>query len=205
MGKEMSDGTRAAVITGAMGIIGTLLACVTTWALGHFGSGPDPVIPPSPPSPISKDATPQPISTDTLPDYQKLLAESPISFDDWQAAVRDKFSVEQRRAIFGGEVGTRVTWLGVFDHYNAITQGKVSGASAYILVMFEDEKARAGVGPLKPAPALCHFSALAKRQLAELRPGQRIVVSGQIADPDMAGQLLGTRLKECELLAVPKE
>ncbi|MEQ8208185.1 MAG: hypothetical protein RH917_00005 [Lacipirellulaceae bacterium] len=200
MGKEMSDGTRAAVITGAMGIVGTLLACVTTWALGHFGPGPDPVNPPSPPSPV-----PQPISTDTRPDYQKLLAESPISFADWQAAVRDKFSVEQRQAIFGDEVGTRVTWLGVFDQYNAIKYGEVSGDSAYILVMFEDEKAREGVDPLKPTPALCHFSALAKRQLAQLKPGQRVVVSGRIADPDMAGQLLGTRLKECELLAVPEE
>lgn len=200
MGKEMSDGTRAAIITGAMGIIGTLLACVTTWALGHFGSGPDPVNPPNPTVPV-----PQAILTDALPDYQKLLAESPISFADWQAAVRDKFSVEQRRAIFGDEVGTRVTWRGVFDQYNAITQGQVSGDSAYILVMFEDEKAREGIGPLKPAPALCHFSALAKRQLEELQPGQKIVVSGRIADPDMAGQLLGTRLKECELVAVLME
>ncbi|MEQ8837214.1 MAG: hypothetical protein RID07_10465, partial [Lacipirellulaceae bacterium] len=87
----------------------------------------------------------------------------------------------------------------------AIKYGEVSGDSAYILVMFEDEKAREGVDPLKPTPALCHFSALAKRQLAQLKPGQRVVVSGRIADPDMAGQLLGTRLKECELLAVPEE
>lgn len=213
----IDSNTRTAIVTGTFGLAGALLTVVVTWALNrvdkHAPSPPSVNIAPAA-SPVSASASTSPLaapasvtaSNPTLKsspakiDLEQLLKQSPISFADWRAMVRENYSYEQRLAIFGGDLGKRVVWQGVFDQYNLITLAEVHRDDAYILVMYANEADRRA-SPLRPGPALCHFPAIAKRKLSELRAGQQIVVSGVIGNPQLTGQLLGTELQNCELVA----
>lgn len=180
------------IISGTLGIAGAVAAAFLSWWLNIFSPSPAP-------APNVSANVVQVGHAETKTVVQQ-VAESPIAFADWQAMVRESFNVQQRRELFGGDIGKRVTWEGLFDQFNLI-QRSPSRDDSYILVMFEDAAALQGVGGLKPAPALCHFPADAKRRLAQLRHGQRIVVTGTLTNPGMTGQLMGTELRQCKLLS----
>ena len=46
--------------------------------------------------------------------------ESAITFTDWQAMAKVDFDFSQRKALFGEDLGKRVTWTGIYDQHNRL-------------------------------------------------------------------------------------
>ena len=135
------------------------------------------------------------------PTIEVRLATSRISFADWQALVKQALTLEQRQAIFERYRGERVTWQGYVDQVNRVTpENGGTSASQFILVLYEDRETLASKS-LGRAPALCLFPRDAADDLNALERGQQIVLEGTFAANTLHGQLLGTRLYKCEIIA----
>lgn len=134
------------------------------------------------------------------PTAETLLAQSRISFVDWQALVKQSLTAEQRQAIFERYRGERVTWEGYVDQMNRISPDNGgTSSSQFILAIYEDQETLASRS-LGRAPALCLFPREAADALGALKRGQRVIVQGTFAATTLHGQLLGTRLYHCQLV-----
>lgn len=129
------------------------------------------------------------------------LAASRIRFPDWQQLIKTSADDANRRSLVENYRGETVTWEGYFDEVQELSApfgGSETGR--FLLSMYESEAVRTST-ILGRAPALCVLSESARNQVADLKPGQRVVIQGTLAAPEtMHGNLLGTRLYNCEIL-----
>ncbi len=129
------------------------------------------------------------------------LAESRVSFADWQALLKQSLNADQRKAIFERYRGERVTWQGYVSGVNRIADRYSTSSEQFIVAIYEDRETLNSQS-LGRAPALFIFPRGAEDELSNVSYGQHIVLQGTFADPSLHGHRLGTRLYNCELLGV---
>jgi hypothetical protein len=176
-------------------IVGVAVAIAGAWGVRWLGPSPNPspLVVPGPGGSGTTAGGPQEI--------EELLKESRISFADWQALVKQTVGLDQRRQIFERYRGARVTWRGYFDMVNPIrAEYDASRAGDFLLVMYESRQTLESQA-LGRAPALCIFPGESSDGLQELQRGAEIVVQGTFAAERLHGELLGTRLYDCRLIA----
>jgi hypothetical protein len=178
-----------------------LIALAVAWAT--YWLGPDSSTHGDSPSvSVTIQAGPQ-TGTQTAADKgdETLVAASRIRFHDWQQLIKTPADDATRRSLVENFRGETVTWEGYFDGVHEIDPAHGgTETSRFLLAMYESEAVRSSTA-LGRAPALCMLSESARGQVAELKPGQRVVIKGTLAAPEtLHGSLLGTRLYNCEIL-----
>lgn len=129
------------------------------------------------------------------------LAASRIRFPDWQQLIKTPKDDVTRQSLVENYRGETVTWEGYFDEVNEVSATKGGSESQrFILAMYESESVR-NSKDLGRAPALCWLSESARNHVADLKPGQKLIIKGTLAAPETVhGTLLGTRVYNCEIL-----
>jgi hypothetical protein len=176
-----------------------LIALAVAWSTYLFG--------PSPTTRVESTATilPSPsVSGEQVVIQDKIatsLATSRIRFPDWQQLIKTPADDATRRSLVENFRGETVTWEGYYDEFHEIDA--VYGGSEtnrFLLSMYDSEQSRTSTA-LGRAPALCGLPESAREQVADLKPGQRVIIKGPLAAPEtLHGTLIGTRLYNCEIL-----
>lgn len=131
----------------------------------------------------------------------QMVAESRISFADWQQLVKAVLPEDKRKKIFENYRGEQVRWRGVVNQVNRVPEQYGGSANKrFALVLYEDQDVRDSQ-QLGRAPAICMFPDSESEELDQVVAGQKVVVQGTLAAPEtLHGTLLGTRLYNCKLL-----
>ena len=198
----------------AVGVLaGVLKAWVTYW-LGPGQWESKPHVPPAAAVVYEEEsvasASERTAKAEPLPEVftvETLLKASPIELMDWQRKVEsvtadDLSPVEQER-LFRDYVGKEVVWEGFFDQCNPDTLSDDPGKHL-VLVMQESRWALSANTLLGPPFIRCLIPASNQQMVSNLEKGDWIAVRGRISNPVLAGTLLCTDLKPCEILATGK-
>lgn len=132
---------------------------------------------------------------------RQLLTDSPIGLGDWLAMVFETYpTLDDRKRAFRDYIGTQVTWEGYFEQYNRSIHDPSPGNTYFLKLLSRHPYTTPNLLLGRPF-VRCWFSAAAKNQLDVLKPGQRIVIRGTLANAEPLGTLLCTDLNQCEIIA----